>query len=225
MLLPNLGQLTDALQHIGHMTQGVFDVLGGHIAGLCESAEGGHIGKIAIAKLAHIIANRLCLHNIPCRLQNIGGQPQTGGKIVGRSGRNIANGHVRAAAQQAGNGFIEGTVTAAADHQIHTGSRISDNICGVCLSAGDMGDHLIARPVEDIDDLRQIPGCPPHTGAGIHHKQHFLHHSNPLISKNITHIIPWLEKMARAPLHNSHFFYRCRHCHFLSSCYNVEAKE
>ena len=97
------------------MAQGVFGVLVGRVAGLGEGAEGGDIGEVAIAEAAHIQIPRRALDDVPRGLQDVLGQAEARGKVVGAAGGDIADGHGTAAVQHPGDDFVERAVAADAD--------------------------------------------------------------------------------------------------------------
>ena len=96
MLLADLGQLLNALQHVGRVAQGVFDALGGGVAGAGKGTEGRHIGEVPLAELACVIGNGSAQNDVLGGLQNVRGELQAGGKIVGGAGGNVADGGIEA---------------------------------------------------------------------------------------------------------------------------------
>ena len=149
MLGPQLGQLGNAAQNIGRMAQGIFHVLGGGIAGPGEGPEGGHIGKIPITEFAHVQIGGFPGDDGLRRLQNVGGQAQAGGEIIGGPGGDIAHGDVDFAVQEAVDGLVEGTVAAAAGHQVHFRGILPDDVRGLAPGAGHIAFHPVTGPVED----------------------------------------------------------------------------
>ena len=126
------------------MSQGVFDVLGHEIAGLGKGTKRGHIGKIPIPEPANIIRHRLTLQNIPGGLHNVARQVQAGSKIVGGACGDIADGGLQTGAQQPGDGFVHGAVTAAAYNQVNFPAPGFHRLGGAAGAGGHIGDNFIS---------------------------------------------------------------------------------
>ena len=175
VLLPDLGQFLNSLQHIGRMPQGILDILGGGIAGPGKGAKGCHIGENPSSEAAGIIGDGLALNNLPCRLQKVAGKAEAGSKVVGGTGGNVSNRCLGACLEQSRNGLIKCTVTAAADNQVHLIAKpgnLTDSISGAC---GNIGLNRIVRTVKQCDDLCQHFCCFLLPGIGIHDQKHFFH--------------------------------------------------
>ena len=149
------------------MSQGIFYGLGGGIAGAGKSAERGNIGKHSAPEAAYVIAGGRAADNGFGCLQRIGGQPQRAGKIVGRAGRDIANGGVRPGIQQTCHRLVKGAVAAAADDQIQLGSPAGSLLPRLTGGGGNVYGHIVVCPVKGGDDVRKDLVCLTHACAGI----------------------------------------------------------
>ena len=97
----------------------------------------------------------LPVHDHRCSIQHILGHKKTVGKIIGASGRNVADRHIASHLGDSGYHFIQGTVTAAADDQIYLVCIFFHLFVGISGGLSGTDDHFIAAFVEDIYNLHQ----------------------------------------------------------------------
>lgn len=171
----DLGNVLDPVEQICRVPQGVLYTLGSGVARAGEGAEGGDIGKIAIAEAADVIWHGSAADDAAHGLKRLRRDVQARGKIVGRAGGDIADGNIAAALQQAVDGLVEGAVAAAADDQLRFVRVVRHGLHGVARAGGDVGGDLIPCLTESAEDLAEIAPCLTHTGVRIHHEQHFFH--------------------------------------------------
>ena len=98
-------------------------------------------------RFADIIGNRLTGNDILRCLYGIGGQLHAGGEIVGGTGGDIAYGNLNVFFKQTGNGFVEGAVTAAADHQIHIAAPQGSHLPGRLRAVSQGSEDRLAQDV------------------------------------------------------------------------------
>ena len=171
----DIGQLLDAAENVSQMTQGVLDVLRGGIGCARERAEGGDIGKIPVVETADVQPARCALDDVAGGLDQILGKVQTGGKVVGASGGQIANGGIVAACEQAGNGFVEGAVAAGADYKVKFRRALRHDLGCVAAGSGDVDRDVVAAAVKDVDHVRKGVACLLLAGAGVQDQKQFFH--------------------------------------------------
>ena len=141
-------------------------------------------GKILLQHLSvplhlHMIWLQSCkggsLHNIPGSQRHALWYSQAGGKVIGGSGRNIAQKRHFLKLHHSGYGFIEGAVSAAAHHHIHLFTQPGHHFHGILLLLGNVDTKLISGLGENIQYFHQLSLDLFLTGTGIEYKQHFFH--------------------------------------------------
>lgn len=112
------GNVFYALQQISKMTQSIFQLLRCGIGGLGKCTEGSNIGKETSVKDPGIQCDGCALNNCVCGGQRIGGNMKAGSKIIGGTGRNVADWYFETVADFAGYDFIECAVAADTYDQV-----------------------------------------------------------------------------------------------------------
>ena len=141
---PNLGKFLDAFQKISHVPQCILDALRGRVAGSGKGAERCHITEISVFKSADVIAHRTACQDGTGCLHRLGGKLQAGCKIVGGAGRDISDGNVRTAVHETVDGFVKGSITAAAHDHSHFRSVTFDSLYRVAGAGGNVSDDRIS---------------------------------------------------------------------------------
>ena len=165
-----------AFQHIGLVSQKILPVLGCQIGHLCKSPKSRYIHKIhVLAKGSGVNGKGGSLHNIPGSQGHAFWYSQAGGKVIGGSGRNIAQKRHFLKLHHSGYGFIECAVSAAAHHHIHLFTQPGHHFHGILLLLGNVDTKLISGLGENIQYFHQLSLDLFLTGTGIEYKQHFFH--------------------------------------------------
>ena len=116
MLRADTGEALHALQYISEMPQGVLHVLRRLVGCPCKRAERSHVGKIPLLEPADVYGYRLSLHYILRRIHNIRRKVQTVGKVVCAAGGYVAHRYFEARLHDAGDGLVEGAISAYAHY-------------------------------------------------------------------------------------------------------------
>src|SRR5699024_351881 len=105
-------------QHIGQMSQDILCCLVGLVGYICKKAESCDVDENPIVKLPHIAGKSLPVHSIVSRRQDVPGNLEAVGKVVGSSRGDIAHRHPLLPGHHPGHHLVDCAVTAAAHHQI-----------------------------------------------------------------------------------------------------------
>ncbi len=190
----HISQLCHPVQDIGQVPQLILQFLGCRIRRAREKSECCDICEVVtFVEQAQITAeNSAVCHNLG-RLDHIRRDMEAGRKVIGRAGRNIADGDKRlfGILHHAAHDLIQRTVSARADHiQVIVPPFPYDTPCISPCPRG-ITDNLILRSREDIKNIHHIIPDLRTSCNRIKDKQNFL---------------PGVNKPVRC---------RCRHFHFI----------
>ena len=121
-------------------------------------------------------------HDIPRGLEIIQGKTQAGGKIVGGACGDIAHGDLQTCLQKAGNGLVEGAVTAAAGNHIKFAAPCLHDLLRITGAGGHMHRNSVVRTVEYFDHCGKIGRTLALSCVRIHHKEHLFHCASPSVA-------------------------------------------
>ena len=196
-----VGQTSGPLQHIGQMAEEVFEGLGGVVGHVGKGAEGGHIDKILVVEAAHIHQSGTTGGGGLRPGVHPPGKAEVTGKVVGGTGGDIAYFGAVLQGHQAGNDFVKGAVSAAADHPVHTAAQFSGGSGGVAGTLGGMGDDEPPGPGEGVLKAGKTGFDPAFSSVGIVDKEHTAHEASSFYQDVILNsiIIPCFSPKTTAP--------------------------
>ena len=157
------------------MAEGIFDLLGGGVAGFGKGAEGGDVIEIAVIEGADIHMELIAGDGPQGGFLYPGGQPQADGQVIGGAERNIAHGAAILPLHHAADHFIQGAIAAAADHQIEPAGILQHLPGAIQSSAGGVDGDLVIVVGEDLDHFVEVGLGLLAAGHGIDDKQKLFH--------------------------------------------------
>ena len=173
----HLAQFRDALQDVSEVAQLVFELLRGLVGGPGEEAEGGDVGEVVfVVELAQVAAEGAAVGDDAGRLDHVRGDPQAGGKVVGRAGRDVADRDegLVGVLHHTADDLIQRAVSAGAHNVEVVPHALPGNAAGISLFGCRVTDHLVVCRRQCLDDIQQMVADLRLTRYRIEDKQDFF---------------------------------------------------
>ena len=180
----HLKKLLHPFQHIGNMSQDIFQILVCLIGNIGKQSKRSHIGKCLVIKFTDVTVIDLLLHDHGCSCSHTLRHKQTVGKIIGASCRDIADGCLAAHFHDSGNHFIQCTITTTACDQIHLIRIFLHLFISILRSLRGTDDHFVPTFIKDIHNVQQMHLDSSFSCFGVENKKHSFFHYPILISRN-----------------------------------------
>ena len=180
----HLKKLLHPFQHIGNMSQDIFQILVCLIGNISKQSKRSHIGKCLVIKFTDVTVIDLLLHDHGGSCSHTLRHKQTVGKIIGASCRDIPDRCLAAHFHDSGNHLIQCTVTSTAGDQIYLICIFLHLFISILRSLRGTDDHFVPTFIKDIHNVQQMHLDSSFSCFGVENKKHSFFHYTILISRN-----------------------------------------